>query len=157
MSSFAPISPPLPSSFGPGRPVSRPHCSGPCSVDSGLWLQEEDTNRRLGDRRREGVSEGGHQLLRPADWAWLSVLLPKRWHILSGGPLLTPSVGSKQPLKVSIFVIYVCIKLMHISVYLYVVVVVVKFTWSCPILCDPMNSCQGLLSMEFPRQEYWSG
>ena len=48
------------------------------------------------------------------------------------------------------------IKLMHVSVYLYVVVVV-KFTWSCLTLCDPMNSCQGPLSMEFPRQEYWSG
>ena len=29
---------------------------------------------------------------------------------------------------------------------------------SCPILCDPMDcNPSGPLSMEFPRQEYWSG
>ena len=29
---------------------------------------------------------------------------------------------------------------------------------SCPILCDPMDcNPPGPLSMEFPRQEYWSG
>ena len=30
---------------------------------------------------------------------------------------------------------------------------------SCPILCDPMDCSphQGPLSMEFSRQEYWSG
>ena len=29
----------------------------------------------------------------------------------------------------------------------------------CPTLCHPMDciACQALLSMEFPRQEYWSG
>ena len=26
-----------------------------------------------------------------------------------------------------------------------------------PILCDPMDGSQALLSMGFPRQEYWSG
>ena len=32
-------------------------------------------------------------------------------------------------------------------------------TQSCPTLCDPIMdcSCQALLSMEFSRQEYWSG
>ena len=31
-------------------------------------------------------------------------------------------------------------------------------TWLCPILCDPMDySPQAPLSMEFSRQEYWSG
>ena len=29
---------------------------------------------------------------------------------------------------------------------------------SCPNLCDPMNvACQAPLSIEFSRQEYWSG
>ena len=28
---------------------------------------------------------------------------------------------------------------------------------SCSTLCDPMMDCQGSLSMEFSRQEYWSG
>ena len=29
---------------------------------------------------------------------------------------------------------------------------------SCPTLCDPWSvDCQAPLSMEFPRQEYWSG
>ena len=27
----------------------------------------------------------------------------------------------------------------------------------CPTLCDPMDLCQAPLSMEFSRQEYWSG
>ena len=32
-------------------------------------------------------------------------------------------------------------------------------TWSCPVLCDPINyvAHQASLSMEFSRQEYWSG
>ena len=28
---------------------------------------------------------------------------------------------------------------------------------SCPILWDPMTPCQDPLSLEFSRQEYWSG
>ena len=28
---------------------------------------------------------------------------------------------------------------------------------SCPTLCDPMEPAKLLLSMEFSRQEYWSG
>ena len=153
MFSFAPISPPLPPSFGPGRPVPRPHCSVPWSVDSGLGLQEEDTDRRLGDRRRKGVSEGGHQLLRPADWARLLCFSQR-------GDIFCPEAHF-YPLQWEVnnpkrLVSLLSIKLMHVSVYLYVVVVV-KFIWSCPTLCDPMNSCQGPLSMEFPRQEYWSG
>jgi len=28
---------------------------------------------------------------------------------------------------------------------------------SCPILCDPIDCSQAPLSMEFSRQEYWSG
>ena len=28
---------------------------------------------------------------------------------------------------------------------------------SCPILCDSVDCSQALLSMGFPRQEYWSG
>ena len=34
----------------------------------------------------------------------------------------------------------------------------VKVVQSCPALCDPVErSPPGPLSMEFPRQEYWSG
>ena len=35
----------------------------------------------------------------------------------------------------------------------------VLVTQLCPILCDPMDcvDCQASLSMEFSRQEYWSG
>ena len=39
----------------------------------------------------------------------------------------------------------------------YVSVLVTK---SCPTLCDPMDyivACRAPLSMEFSRQEYWSG
>ena len=32
-----------------------------------------------------------------------------------------------------------------------------KFTQSCLILCDPLDSSQAPLSMGFTRQEYWSG
>ena len=33
-----------------------------------------------------------------------------------------------------------------------------KSLWSCPTLCDPMDcSHQAPLSMQFFRQEYWSG
>ena len=28
---------------------------------------------------------------------------------------------------------------------------------SCPTLCDPTDTHQALLSMNFSRQEYWSG
>ena len=38
-----------------------------------------------------------------------------------------------------------------------VCVCVYVLTQSCPILCDPMDPCQAPLSMEFPRQVYWSG
>ena len=27
----------------------------------------------------------------------------------------------------------------------------------CPTICNPMDSCQAPLFMEFSRQEYWSG
>ena len=34
----------------------------------------------------------------------------------------------------------------------------VKVTQSCPTPCNPTTvACQALLSMEFSRQEYWSG
>ena len=35
----------------------------------------------------------------------------------------------------------------------------VLVTQSCPTLCEPMDyiACQPSLSMEFSRQEYWSG
>ena len=32
-----------------------------------------------------------------------------------------------------------------------------KLLQSCPTLCDPMDYSQFPLSMEFSRQEYWSG
>ena len=35
--------------------------------------------------------------------------------------------------------------------------VVVVEVLSCPTLCDPMEPAKLLLSMEFSRQEYWSG
>ena len=31
------------------------------------------------------------------------------------------------------------------------------YAQSCPNLCNPWLACQALLSMEFSRQEYWSG
>ena len=38
------------------------------------------------------------------------------------------------------------------------VCVCVLVTHSCPTLCNPMDSsCQAPLSMQFSRQEYWSG
>ena len=40
---------------------------------------------------------------------------------------------------------------------LYVKVVKVLVIQSCPILCDPIVAHQALLSIEFSRQEYWSG
>ena len=33
----------------------------------------------------------------------------------------------------------------------------VSVAQSCPILCDSVDCSQALLSMGFPRQEYWSG
>ena len=34
----------------------------------------------------------------------------------------------------------------------------VLVAWSCPTLCDPMDySSPGFSSMEFSREEYWSG
>ena len=47
----------------------------------------------------------------------------------------------------------------HIIMWIYqhfIVVVVVLVTQSCPTLCNPMDYTQ-LASMEFSRQEYWSG
>ena len=36
--------------------------------------------------------------------------------------------------------------------------VCVLVTWSYPTLCKPMDvACQAPMSMEFSRQEYWSG
>ena len=47
---------------------------------------------------------------------------------------------------------YVCIS---VSIYVYMCVLVVQ---SCLTLWDPMDcACQAPLSMEFSRQEYWSG
>ena len=41
---------------------------------------------------------------------------------------------------------------------LYLLLPQVSVAQSCPTLCDPWTvSCQATLSMEFPRQEYWSG
>ena len=65
------------------------------------------------------------------------------------------------PFKISFlkykYYIYVCVYV-HVYVSYTSVKVKVLATQLCPTLCDPTDcSCQVPLSMEFSRQEYWSG
>ena len=45
------------------------------------------------------------------------------------------------------------------SCKLHIILCVYAHTQSCPTLCEPMDyiACQAPVSMEFSRQEYWSG
>ena len=54
---------------------------------------------------------------------------------------------------------HLCVHLFYVLCIKLILTVTVLVTQSCPALCNSMNyiPCQTPLSMEFSRQEYWSG
>lgn len=64
---------------------------GPCTVNTGLLLQQEDTNRRCKDKRRECSVNVVTSSFAPLGQCMTDCAPQKRWHFLPSSPLLPSS------------------------------------------------------------------